>query len=594
MHRRSSSRPVRGSSAANRIPRRSMRHHVASRRPSKRSSQRQAQVGLVPRRHFWASYTLPQHENEKPLHYAPNSPERAEITKSLQRVRNEVVDIPVVIGGKQYFTDKIIQQTMPSDHRQAVANVHQATPELVTLAVETAQKAQHDWAAMPAHHRAMIFRRAADLVATKHRSYINAVTMLGTGKNVWQADIDSAQELADFFRFNAKYAEQLAQQQPPLNSPGVWNRQRYRPLEGVVATISPFNFCAIGANLNAAPAIMGNVTVWKPSYKAALENYVSYQIMEEAGLPPGVINFVPAGHKDFNRVFDSEHFAGLHFTGSSEVFGELWQHTGRNLHKYRSYPRLVGETGGKNFHVIHPSADLRHTVLNTLRAAFEYQGQKCSACSRVYLPKSLHTDFRDMLAAEIATIKIGQPDEFDSFMTAVISKEAAQKHANYFDSVRHDAHHKFITGGKVHTERGWFVEPTVIETTDPHAVGMKTEFFGPIINIFVYDDSKPNAWENVLRLADSTSQYALTGAVFANDRSALVEAEAILANACGNLYLNDKSTGAVVGQQPFGGSRLSGTNDKAGSMFNLIRWTSPQAIKENSLILDNYGYPHMQ
>jgi 1-pyrroline-5-carboxylate dehydrogenase len=547
------------------------------------------------KRGYSHSYKLPPHVGEKALTYPPGSPERAQLAEACSVVRNETVEVPVIINGKKHYTKNVVKQLMPSDHKHVVANVHLATAPMLEEAIENGMKARRDWAAMPLHSRAMVFRRAADLIATKHRARMNAVTMIGGAKTVWQAEIDSAQEQIDFLRLNGNFAEELSEQQPPLNSPGVWNRVRYRPLEGFISAVCPFNFPSIGTNLNAAPALMGNVTLWKPSMNAALQNFTSFEILQEAGLPDGVINFVPSDHDTYNQVtLSSQHFAGLHFTGSTEVFGKLWAQIGNNLSTYRSYPRIVGETGGKNFHLIHPSADVRHAVLSTLRSAFEYQGQKCSAVSRLYVPRSLwNGGFRDMLLEEIKTIKQGQPDDFSTFMSSVINEQSANKQRHFIEQARTSTESQIIAGGEVDTSRGWFVQPTVILTTNPNAPTMETELFGPVLTAYVYDDHAPNYWHNVTKLVDSTSPYGLTGSVFASDRHALNQAEVDLVNSCGNLYFNDKSTGAVVGEQPFGGSRMSGTNDKAGSGLNLMRWVTPQTIKETTTVLTDYRYPHM-
>ena len=446
---------------------------------------------------------------------------------------------------------------------------------------------------MPLHHRGQIFRKAADLISTTYRPYMNAVTMLGTAKTAWQAEIDSAAEQCDFLRLNTKFAEEIYAEQPPLHSPGTWNRMTYRGLEGFVAAISPFNFCAIGTNLNMAPAIMGNTTVWKPSNTAALENYVAFNILREAGLPDGVINFLPCGPSVFEHAVLHPSLAGLHFTGSTRVFSHLWKVIGSNISNYATYPRIVGETGGKNFHLIHPSADLDSAVNQTIRAAFEYQGQKCSACSRVYVPKSLWAEFKEQVVEGVRSITMGQPDEFEHFMSAVIDEGALLKHTRYLDASKADPACEILIGGHTDMSRGYFLQPTVIWAHDPRALTMREEVFGPVLTVTVYDDNKPGFWEEVLALVDSTSPYGLTGAVFARDRYVIAQAERVLRNACGNLYFNDKSTGAVPGQQAFGGARASGTNDKAGSHLNLIRWTSVQAVKENNTYLTDYRYPYM-
>lgn len=447
---------------------------------------------------------------------------------------------------------------------------------------------------MPFEHRAMVFRKAADLIAGKYRPRMNATTMLGTGKTCWQAEIDSSVETIDFLRMNPVFAQDIYNVQPPLNSPNVWNRLEYRELEGFVLAISPFNFCAIGANLPTAPALMGNTCLWKPATTSVLSNYVTYQVLREAGLPAGVISFLPSTGKVAGEAINHPDFAGLHFTGSTSTFNQLWQQIGGNLGKYKGYPRIVGETGGKNFHLVHPSADVDHAVNNTIRAAFEYQGQKCSACSRLYVPRSLwEGGFRDKLVAGVKTIRMSQPDDFKAFMTAVIDASAFRDHTGYIKGAKASAECTILAGGNFDDSEGYFVEPTVILASNPKYKTMQEEIFGPVLTVFVYDDSSKDFWGEVCALVDSTSIYALTGSVFARERVDLLSAADKLRHACGNLYLNDKSTGAVVGEQPFGGARASGTNDKAGSHLNLLRWVSARTIKENTVPISSFGYPHM-
>lgn len=479
---------------------------------------------------------------------------------------------------------------MPSDHGHVLARFHKATPDIIQDAIRVSNEARQEWASIPFEHRAMVFKKAGDLVAGKYRPKIMAATMLGTGKTVWQAEIDAAVEVVDFLRINNKFAEGIYEGQPPLNSANTWNRLRYRELEGHVLAISPFNFCAIGANLCAAPALMGNTVLWKPASSSVLSNYVTYKIYEEAGLPPGVISFLPAAGKVAGEAINHPDFAGLHFTGSTAVFNSLWQQVGNNLGTYKSYPRIVGETGGKNFHLLHPSADVDHAVFNTVRAAFEYQGQKCSACSRMYVPKSLWSEVKSKLVDTIATLKVGQPDDFKSFMTAVIDGAAFKDHSGFIDRAKQSSECEIIAGGSYDNSKGYFVEPTVIVTSNPKYETMQEEIFGPVLTVYVYDDAE---WDATLKLVDSTSPYGLTGGIFARDRRALVQAERELRNSCGNMYLNDKSTGAVVGEQPFGGGRASGTNDKAGSHLNLLRWVNAQTIKENTVPITGVSYPHM-
>jgi 1-pyrroline-5-carboxylate dehydrogenase len=542
------------------------------------------------------NFKLPAIAGEPFKHYSPNSPERIALVKELTATKSEVVEIPCIVNGKEYYTNDTMIQTMPSDHQHKLAIIHKATPEIIQTAINTAIEAKASWANMPFEHRAMIFRKAADLIAGKYRPKINAATMLGTGKTCWQAEIDSAVETIDFLRLNTTFAEDIYKVQPPLNSPNVWNRLEYRELEGFIVAISPFNFCAIGANLPSAPALMGNTCLWKPASTSVLSNYVTYKIFEEAGLPPGVISFLPSAGKVAGAALDHKDFGGLHFTGSTQTFNTLWRQIGNNLDNYKSYPRIVGETGGKNFHLIHPSADVEHAVYNTVRAAFEYQGQKCSACSRLYVPKSLWIKggFRKKLVTAVKSIDMGQPDDLKTFMTAVIDANAFKDHTNYINGAKNSPECEIITGGNTDNSIGYFVEPTVIVTTNPKYQTMQEEIFGPVLSVYVYNDSKKDYWDEVVKLVDTTSGYALTGAIFAADRSILIQTSEALRHACGNLYLNDKSTGAVVGEQPFGGSRASGTNDKAGSHLNLLRWVSARTIKENTVPLTSWTYPHMQ
>jgi 1-pyrroline-5-carboxylate dehydrogenase len=482
-------------------------------------------------------------------------------------------------------------QVMPSDHKHVLARFHKATPELVQEAIAVSQKARHEWATMPFNHRAMIFKRAADLIAGKHRAGICAATMLGQGKTVWQAEIDAAAESIDFLRLNNKFAEMVYEVQPPLNSPGVYNRLEYRELEGFVLAICPFNFTAIGVNLVCAPALMGNTVLWKPASTAVLSNYRSFQALQEAGLPPGVVSFLPGDGRVLGGAINSPSFAGLHFTGSTNTFNTLWNQVAANLNNYKAYPRLVGETGGKNFHLIHSSANIKHAALNTVRAAFEYQGQKCSACSRVYVPKSKWAEFKEIMVESIKTIKMGQPDDMKNFMSAVIDANAFNDHAGFLSRAKANPANTIIAGGNCDNSKGYFVEPTVILTTDPHSETMENEIFGPVVTAYVYDDEK---WSETLTLLDTTSPYGLTGAIFSQDRQIIAEVEDKLRHAAGNLYLNDKCTGAVVGEQPFGGARKSGTNDKAGSHLNLLRWASARTIKENTGLLSSIDYPHQE
>lgn len=536
-------------------------------------------------------FHLPGAANEPLLNYSPGSPERATLLREIERVKNEVIEIPCVVGGKEIFTGNVSEQVMPSNHGHVIARFHQADKALVGDAIKAAAAAKKDWANMPFEHRAQIFNRAADLISTKYRGRISAVTMMGVGKTVWQAEIDAAVETIDFLRLNSLFAEQIYDIQPPLNEKHVWNRSEYRPLEGFVLSVAPFNFLAIGANLACAPALMGNTIVHKPSSTAVLGNWVVYEILKEAGLPDGVINFLPGEGETIGSAMDSPDFAGLHFTGSTGTFNKLWSHIGNSLPKYKAYPRIVGETGGKNFHFVHKSANVENVINNTIRGAFEFQGQKCSATSRLYAPQCLWPEIKTGIVDGLKEIKVGQPDEMDAFMTAVIDQKSFNNIKSYIDHAKASSECEIIAGGEYDDSKGFFVQPTVIVTTNPNYKSMKEEIFGPVLTVYVYDEAKTN---ETLEILDQTSPYALTGAIFANDRQFITHASEALRDAAGNFYINDKSTGAVVGQQPFGGSRGSGTNDKAGSMLNLLRWVNPRSIKENGSFLTDYKYPYME
>lgn len=481
---------------------------------------------------------------------------------------------------------------MPTDHGHVIARFHKADEATVAKGIEAAMAAKPQWEALPWEDRAAIFQRAGDLVASKYRYDLMAVTMLGTGKNVWQAEIDAAVETTDFLRLNNTYAEFIYAQQPPLNSPNTWNRIEYRPLEGFVSAISPFNFLAIGANLPGAPALMGNTVVWKPSSTAILGNYMVQQIFQEAGVPAGVINFLPSEGTAFgNPTMNHPDFAALHFTGSTGVFNHLWSQVGNNLPKYKSYPRIVGETGGKNFHLMHPSAHADVVAMNTIRAAFEYQGQKCSACSRLYVPESKWPAVKAKMLEILGEAKQGCVTDFESFTTAVIDRKSFDKISQeYIEYARGQPDCEIIAGGEYDDSKGYFIKPTIIETTNPHTKSMQEEIFGPVLTAYVYPDAE---FEETCALIDTTTPYALTGSLFCQDRYAAVKGANLLKNAAGNFYINDKSTGAVVGEQPFGGARASGTNDKAGSYLNLLRWVSPRTIKENTVPITDWKYPHM-
>jgi 1-pyrroline-5-carboxylate dehydrogenase len=531
---------------------------------------------------------VPLPENDPNLSYAPGSPARAELKSRLKQMADEVIDIPMIIGGKECRSSVTERVVMPHKHGHVLANFHKATPEHVQKAVDAAIEARREWSSWSFDARAAVFLRAAELLTTTWRSTLVAATMLGQSKTAYQAEIDAASELVDFWRFNVAFAQELLDEQP-VSSHSVWNQLEYRPLEGFVYAVSPFNFTAIGGNLPGAPALMGNTVVWKPAATAMLSNYYVMRLLEAAGLPPGVINFVPGDAVQIsNLLLDHHELAGIHFTGSTGVFNSMWQRVGQNLGKYRGYPRLVGETGGKDFIVVHPSADPQEVAVAAVRGAFEFQGQKCSAASRMYVPKSQWNDIRDRMVAMMKDIKMGDVRDFRNFMGAVIDKKAFDKIGSYIDDGRKNA--QVIQGGTCKGDEGYFIEPTLVETADPGYRLLCEEIFGPVLSVHAYDEAK---WSEMLQIVDRTSPYALTGAVFARDRGAILEASAALRNAAGNFYINDKPTGAVVGQQPFGGARASGTNDKAGSKMNLVRWVSARTVKENFAPPTDYKYPFM-
>jgi 1-pyrroline-5-carboxylate dehydrogenase len=538
------------------------------------------------------SAKIPTPVNEPVLAYAPGSRERAELKQAIKDLSGRQIEIPVVIGGKEIRTGKTIDAVMPHCHRHVLAKVHQAGPEEVAAAVKAAREAQGDWSKWSLADRAAVFLKAADLLATRRRAMLNAATMLGQSKTAFQAEIDAACELIDFWRFNIHYAERIHAEQPlsPAGS-GMWNAMEYRGLEGFVYAITPFNFTAIGGNLPTSPAIMGCTVVWKPAATASYSNYLVFRLLQEAGLPPGVINFVPGPAAVISeKLLADRHLGGIHFTGSTEVFQALWKQVATNLTSYADYPRLVGETGGKDFILAHPSADVDALATGLVRGAFEYQGQKCSAASRAYVPESLWAKVRERVLGLLAEARMGDPADFRNFMGAVIDRKSFEKIKGYIDRAKSDPKAKVLFGGECDDADGYFVQPTLIQVEDPAYRTMCDEIFGPVLSLYVYPDKQ---WKETLALVDRTSPYALTGGVFAQDRSALVEADAALRYAAGNFYLNDKPTGAVVGQQPFGGARASGTNDKAGSLLNLIRWTSARAIKENFVPPKDPWYPFM-
>ncbi len=528
--------------------------------------------------------------NEPVLNYAPGSPEREEIKATLKKMRAEVRDIPMYIGGKEIRTKKIGKMSPPHDHKHHIANFHQGDKTHIELAIKSALAAQKDWANLSWEHRASIFLKAADLLAGPYRAAINAATMIGQSKNVYQAEIDAACEMIDFLRFNVQYMREIYNQQP-ISSKGVYNRVEHRPLEGFVFALTPFNFTAISGNLPTAPAMMGNTIVWKPANTQIYSASILMQVFIEAGVPPGVINLVyVSGPVAGDVIFNHPKFAGIHFTGSTGVFQEVWKTIGNNIHKYKSYPRIVGETGGKDFIMAHPSADVQALITSLSRGAFEYQGQKCSAASRAYIPASLWPAVKKGLIKDIQSFKIGPTEDMSNFINAVIDEKSFDKLAGYIDGAKKDKNAEIIVGGTYNKSKGYFISPTVILAKDPKYVTMCEELFGPILTIYVYEDAK---FEKTLDLVDSTGVYALTGSIFSQDRYAIDLAAKKLVNAAGNFYINDKCTGAVVGQQPFGGGRASGTNDKAGSLLNLLRWVSQRTIKETFVPATDYRYPFL-
>ncbi|KAJ2157495.1 1-pyrroline-5-carboxylate dehydrogenase [Coemansia sp. RSA 552] len=536
-----------------------------------------------------ATFQLPEIKNEPTMDYAPGSAEREKLMAAVEEMGSKTHHVPLVINGREVRTGKVHQQLNPGKKSQVVCTYENAGPKEIEDAIEGALVAKSKWESMPIYDRQAIFLRAADLIGTKYRYKLMASAMLGQGKNIWQAEIDAATESADFLRFNVKYSSDIYAQQPPCNAPGVWNRVEYRPLEGFVYAVSPFNFTAIGVNLAAAPALMGNTVVWKPSQGAVLSNYVAYDIMREAGVPDGVMQFLPGDAAAMTKqVFDHPEFASLHFTGSTQVFKNMWRQISENLDRYRSYPRIVGETGGKNYHLVHSSADLDSAVNNTIRGAFEFQGQKCSACSRLYVPRSLWPEFREKLVSGVEAIKQGPVTDPTNFMGPVVNQAAFDKITNYIEYARNASDSQIIAGGKYSDAEGYYIRPTVIETTNPDFKLLKEEIFGPVVTAYVYEDAE---LDSTIDLIGRTTPYGLTGAIFAEDRQVATDLSARLLHTAGNFYINDKCTGAVVGQQPFGGSRASGTNDKPGSPSLLQRFTSPRAIKENLLRVSGYTYP---
>jgi 1-pyrroline-5-carboxylate dehydrogenase len=536
-------------------------------------------------------FHVPFPKNEPVLNYAPNSPERAHLQKALAEARAQQLDVPMFIGGEEVRTGNTKRMAPPHDHQHTLGHYHAGDKSHVEQAINAAMAAKELWANLSWENRASIFLKAAELLAGPYRYKMNAATMLGQSKNAYQAEIDSACELIDFLRFNVHFMSEIYNEQPQ-SSPGVWNRQEYRPLEGFVYALTPFNFTAIGGNLPTCVAMMGNTVVWKPSNTQIYSAYVIMQILKEAGLPDGVINLVyVSGSEAGEVIFNHRDFAGIHFTGSTGVFQGMWKTIGANITKYKSYPRIVGETGGKDFIMVHKSADAKAVATAITRGAFEYQGQKCSAASRCYIPSNLWDDVKKYLLADLASIKMGPTEDFSNFVNAVIDEKAFDSISGYIEKARANTMNEIIAGGKYDKSKGYFIEPTVIVTKDPASITMCEEIFGPVVTIYVYHAEN---FEQTLELVDQTSPYALTGSIFSNDRYAVEMATKKLTNAAGNFYINDKPTGAVVGQQPFGGARGSGTNDKAGAKVNLLRWVSLRTIKETFVSPKDYRYPFLE
>ncbi len=537
-----------------------------------------------------AIFRVPTPVNEPVSPYIRGDKARLELEAQIRSFRSQTLEIPLIIGGKEIFTGKKTKAIEPHRHNHVLAEVHQAGAKEVELALSAATKAQKEWGSLPWQERAAVFLKAADLLAGKYRPILNAATMLNQSKTCHQAEIDAACEMIDFFRFNAAFLQKIYEDQP-LSSPGVWNRMEYRPLEGFVFAVSPFNFTSIAGNLTTAPAMLGNVSLWKPAGTALYSGYWIMKLLEEAGLPPGVINFIPGQSSEIApQVLQHRDLAGVHFTGSTGVFHDIWKTIGNSISNYRSFPRLVGETGGKDFLFAHASANAQEVATALVRGAFEYQGQKCSAASRAYIAKSLWPAVEKEMLEQLGEIKVGDPTDFSNFMGAVIDEKSFTKLTSYIEKARASSESKIIFGGKGDKSTGYFVQPTVILTTNPKAPTMCDELFGPVLTVFVYEDKDFAA---TLDLCDETSPYALTGAFFGKDRAIIHQAMKRLRHSAGNFYINDKPTGAVVGQQPFGGARASGTNDKAGSVLNLLRWTSPRTIKETFAPPTNYHYPFL-
>ena len=534
---------------------------------------------------------IPKPINEPILSYEPGSPEKASLKKRIQELKSNKIEVPLIIGGQEIKSENLSEMYVPHDHQHILGSYHKAGSKEVTMAIESALSAWKTWSKTSMDERAKVFLKAADLLAGPWRDTINAATMLNMSKNAYQSEIDAACELIDFFRFNAWYAQELAEHQPMYSPDGMKNSLELRPLEGFVFAVSPFNFTSIGGNLPCAPAMMGNVALWKPASSAVYPAYFIMQLLIEAGLPKGVINFIPGSGRDVGpNVISDSNLAGVHFTGSTNVFQEMWKTIGKNIANYKSYPRIVGETGGKDFCVAHESADIGVLATAMVRGAFEYQGQKCSAMSRAYIPTSIWGALKENYIDQVNNIKMGNPEDFSNFMNAVIDKSAFDSIAEFIDFAHDSNDAEILTGGKYNDDKGYFIEPTTILTSNPKFRTMCEEIFGPVLTIFLYD---PSEWDATLALVDSTSEYALTGCVIGENKEALLEAKNALTHSAGNFYINDKPTGAVVGQQPFGGGRASGTNDKAGSMFNLVRWVSMRTVKETFESPKDFRYPFM-
>ena len=534
---------------------------------------------------------IPKPINEPILSYEPGSPEKASLKKRIQELKSNKIEVPLIIGGQEIKSENLSEMYVPHDHQHILGSYHKAGSKEVTMAIEAALSAWKTWSKTSMDERAKVFLKAADLLAGPWRDTINAATMLNMSKNAYQAEIDAACELIDFFRFNAWYAQELAEHQPMYSPEGMKNSLELRPLEGFVFAVSPFNFTSIGGNLPCAPAMMGNVALWKPASSAVYPAYFIMQLLIEAGLPKGVINFIPGSGRDVGpNVISDSNLAGVHFTGSTNVFQGMWKTIGKNIANYKSYPRIVGETGGKDFCVAHESADIEVLATAMVRGAFEYQGQKCSAMSRAYIPTSIWGALKENYIDQVNNIKMGNPEDFSNFMNAVIDKSAFDSIAEFIDFAHDSNDAEILTGGKYNDDKGYFIEPTTILTSNPKFRTMCEEIFGPVLTIFLYD---PSEWDATLALVDSTSEYALTGCVIGENKEALLEAKNALTHSAGNFYINDKPTGAVVGQQPFGGGRASGTNDKAGSMFNLVRWVSMRTVKETFEPPKDFRYPFM-